>query len=337
MTSLSRRRKLLLALTAMVLVSGVTVGALIGLDIYVHWRTQDVAGVNIWGYRGAPVGAKRPGEVRVVMVGGSTAFGWGLPANESIPAFLERRLNAAGRGRRFTVINLGAPGQGAYGFVTDLADFASLQYDIVCLYEGYNDLDRTTIRGRTNYLQWRRESPVFRWTGYYPILPVVLREKADVMLGGHDADRVQFRGGAATRAAAGAMRGVAAVIGDLGGQVGGLSPVPPNAPVDPECIETWKRYCGSVRDAVVWALARDKRVIVITQPLVSDSHREQQANMAAMLKSRFGSDSRVIYVDAGDAVNMRDPQVAYDGIHLVAAGNDAVAARLVEPVLEAAQ
>ena len=73
--------------------------------------------------------------------------------------------------------------QGAYGFVTDLSDFAYLDYDIVTLYEGYNDLPQIPPRGGANYLLWRRSSPVFRWTGYYPLLPVALREKADALTG----------------------------------------------------------------------------------------------------------------------------------------------------------
>ena len=179
MTTLSRRRKIIFGLVAVSLASGVMIIGLVAADIYVHWRTQNVAGVNVWGYRGAPVGAKGDGDVRVAMVGGSTVYGWGLPSHESIASFLEQRLNASPSGRHFSVVNLGAPGQGAYGFITDLADFEDLDYDIVCLYEGYNDLGPMTIRGRENYLLWRRESPVFRWTGYYPILPIVLREKAD--------------------------------------------------------------------------------------------------------------------------------------------------------------
>lgn len=339
MMPLSRRRKVLFGLVTVPLASGVAAIGLVAADIYAHWRTQDVAGVNVWGYRGAPVGAKRDGEVRVAMVGGSTVYGWGLPADESIAWFLERRLNDAEGARRFSILNLGAPGQGAYGFVTDLADFEYLNYDIVCLYEGYNDLGPMTIRGRDNYLLWRRESPVFRWTGYYPILPVVLREKADLLTGGGNANNgdVRFRAGIATRVASGAMRTVAAVTGDLGGQVGGLTPAPANAPADGECIDTWARYCGSVREAVAWVLARDKRVIFATQPYVSDAHKEQQANVAAMLKARFGADPRVTYVNLGDAIDMGNRDIAYDGLHLIASGNDTIAARLVEPVLRAAR
>ena len=339
MTTISRRRKIVFGLVTMVLATVVVLLGLIGADLYVHWRTQNVAGVNVWGYRGAPVGAKRDGEMRVAMFGGSTVYGWGLPAHESIASFLERRLNASPGGHRFSVVNLGAPGQGAYGFVTDLADFEDLDYDIVCLYEGYNDLGSITPRGRDNYLLWRRESPVFRWTGYYPILPVALKEKADLMTGtGPSADgQVRFRPGLGARVASGAMRAVAAVTGDLAGQVGGLTPVPASAPKDGECIETWARYCGSVRDAIAWALAHDKRVIFVTQPYLSDAHKEQQANVAAMLTARFGADARVTYLNLGDAIDMRNRDIAYDGLHLIASGNDTIASRLVAPVLEAAR
>ena len=330
---ITRGRKMIYASVAVMLATGLMLIGLIGADLYVHSRTQDVGGVNVWGYRGSPVGAKRAGETRIVMVGGSTVYGWGLPAHESIASFLERRLNGSRAGRAFSVVNLGAPGQGAYGFVTDLSDFEYLDYDIVVMYEGYNDLGPITIRGRDNYLLWRHESPVFRWTGYYPILPMVLREKADLLTAGEKGRPGEVRFGA--RIAGGAMRAVAAVTGDLGGQVGGLTPVPADAPADGECVETWKRYCGSVRDAVVWVLARDKRVIFVTQPYLSDAHKEQQANVAAMIKARFGGDGRVAYVNLGETIDTANRDVAYDGLHLVAKGNDTIASLLAGPVLEA--
>ena len=72
MTTLTRRRKIIYGLVTVVLMTMLMVIGLLAADIYVHWRTQTVAGVNVWGYRGAPIGAKRDGEVRVAMVGGST-------------------------------------------------------------------------------------------------------------------------------------------------------------------------------------------------------------------------------------------------------------------------
>lgn len=340
MTPLSRRRRLLYALMAAVLSSGVILIALVAADVYVHWRTQDVAGVNVWGYRGAPAGRKAPGEIRIAMVGGSTVFGWGLSARESIAAFLERRLNSGGTPRRFSVINLGAPGQGAYGFAFDLADYEYLDYDIVCLYEGYNDLGPLTQWGQHNYLLWRRQSPVFRWTGYHPILPLVLDEKATAMLRGGDintpAPEVAFQPGLATRATAGAMRAAASLTLHLGAPPGTVSAPPDTVPTDDECAEPWSGYCGSVRRAVEWARERHKPVLVVTQPYISDAHVAQQANLASMLRARFGDDVRVRYVNLGHAVDLRDRDVAYDGLHLIARGNDTIAAGLVDPVLASA-
>ena len=73
------------------------------------------------------------------MLGGSTVFGYGVAWNESIPAQLEPRLQAR-LGRPVTVVNLGFNNEGAYAFVPNLEDFAYLDYDVIVLYEGYNDL-----------------------------------------------------------------------------------------------------------------------------------------------------------------------------------------------------
>ena len=339
MSPLSTKRKLVYAAVTWMLASMVAVLALLIADLYAHWRTQDLAGVNISGYRGSRMPKKQPGEIRVAMFGGSTVYGWGLPSHESIAAFLERRLNASGA-TRFSVVNLGAPGQGAYGFLFDLQDFAYLDYDIVCLYEGYNDVGTITQRGINNYLLWRRESPVFRWTGYYPILPMVLRDKTQAMLNGGDTKEapgeVRFRASLGTRIAAGALSAVAEATRGLSSDFNNVSPVPADPAVAGECIEKWRRYCGSVRDAVSWALDRGKHVIFVTQPFLSDAHIEQQANVAAMLGQRFGGDDRVQYVNLGRVIDISDQSTVYDGLHLVARGNDTIASHLVDPVKSAA-
>ena len=41
-------------------------GAILGLDLYLHKRYEKRWGLNVWGYRGAVVGPKRPGEIRIV-------------------------------------------------------------------------------------------------------------------------------------------------------------------------------------------------------------------------------------------------------------------------------
>src|SRR5215831_1006627 len=160
----TRTKRVLFAFAAMVL-SATAVGVIVlSIDVYLHHRVQYDGAVNVWGYRGPTLGAKAANEVRVAVLGGSTAFGYGVRWNETFPYYLESLLNArAPRGRRYVVVNLGAPGQGAFGFRFDLADYAYLRYEVAILYEGYNDLGATDLpnavppRDAVNDLLWRRQ------------------------------------------------------------------------------------------------------------------------------------------------------------------------------------
>lgn len=344
---LPRRRRLVFAALTMFGMAAFLLVCLVAADVFLHWRMRGLSGINVWGFRGPTLGRKQPHETRVAMLGGSTVFGFGLRPDEAVPALLERRLNERGAadGRRFSVANLGAPGQGAYGFSYDLSDYAFLDYDIAILYEGYNDLGikDVALRAVPNYLLWHRESPIFRMTGYYPLLPLVLREKGAAMLHGGDVNaadqqgRVVFRPGLATQVAAGALNAAAAVTENLERQIGRLSENAPAPSVDEQCIPTWKQYCGAVREAVSWALAHNKRILFVTQPYASDAHVEQQANVVAMLRARFGDDPRLRLVDLGRAVDLRDRSIAFDRLHLSAQGNRTIADRLLQPVLDASQ
>ena len=344
--ALSRWRKLAyiaVAFAAMALLSG---ALLLGADIYVHHRVQYDAGVNVWGYRGDTVGGKKPGETRVIVLGGSTAFGYGLHWNESWPYYLEQRI---ADGRRadapVRVVNLGIPTDSARTFVSTLDDSAYLDADIAMFYEGYNDLgfDTNPPKGSTNpavphYLAWRHQSPIFRWTGYFPILPLVLNEKAAVLLHGRDANaagEVVFRPDLATRTTAAAMKSAADIGVALERRLGQLTDVGVRRSevVEAGCGQ-WSQYCGAIEDAVRHALDRGQRVIVITQPYLSDAHVDQQRALAAMMVRQFGGNARVRYVNLGRAVDTRDRSIAYDGMHLSAAGNARIATELVPIVLD---
>ena len=87
---LSWRRRLVYIAIAVVGVFVVVTAVLVALDVYVHRKVQYEAGVNVWGYRGDVVGRKRDGEQRIVALGGSTVFGYGLRWNESWPYYLEQ-------------------------------------------------------------------------------------------------------------------------------------------------------------------------------------------------------------------------------------------------------
>ena len=87
-------RRALAYTTAILILALLGISGFFAMDVYVHSRVQNLGGVNMWGYRGPAVGSKRPNETRVVMLGGSTAFGYGVPYNEAIPFYLEQMLNA---------------------------------------------------------------------------------------------------------------------------------------------------------------------------------------------------------------------------------------------------
>lgn len=320
---------------------------ILAVDVYLHRRVERLGAVNVWGYRGPTVGRPQPGEIRVVVLGGSTAFGYGLPWNESFPYYLERLLNArAAGGPRYSVVNLGAPAQGAYGFTFDLADYAYLRYQAAIFYEGYNDLGMTDLpegvpqRDSQNDFLWRRQSPIFRFTGYFPVLPLVFREKAMALRAGGDLDaayrgRVTFKPGLATRATATVLQTAATIADSLGKQLGALTSDSQRAahaaPLD---THSWHHYTNSVLTAARFARDRRVKVIVVTQPYASDSHIAQQRALSAALSSSFAADAGVRYVNLGSTIDMSDRTVAYDGVHLVAKGNELIARNLVEPVRE---
>jgi lysophospholipase L1-like esterase len=343
------KRKLAYSTVVVVGVFVFTTAAVLALDIYVHHRVQYSGGVNVWGYRGAVVGAKKANETRVLALGGSTTFGYGLPWNQSWPYYLDEKIGvsrrAQGYGTPVSVVNLGIPADTARTFVSTLKDYAYLHGDIAILYEGYNDLGLVANppRNSTNpavffhYLAWRHQSPIFRWTGYFPIFPLVLTEKASLLLHGRiDGEgEVAFRPDLAARATAAAMKSAAQIGVNLERRLGTLTDVTveESQETDAGCGR-WMEYCGAVAEAVEYALAHGQRAIVVTQPYLSDLHVQQQQALASMLTQRFAGDDRVRYVNLGRLLDLTDPTIAYDGLHLVPAGNMHVADALLPDVLE---
>lgn len=339
------RKKFVFALLASVLVLTAGVVTTLGLDLYLHHRAERSAGLNRWGYRGPVVPKKQAGEVRVVMLGGSTVFGYGVRSDESIPALLERQLNQSHPARKWTVVNLGYNTEGAYAFLPNLEHFAYLDYDLVILYEGYNDLlgDQSP-----NLVTVRQQSPVFRATGYFPILPLWLKEKAlmlrtgSVAAGYDKADaRTTFQPNIADRASATALDAAAVVASSLERQFRHASPESQNLPhqVSPlGCPGPWAHYCESVHRAIQFATSRGKRVLVVAQPNadagVLTRHASQQQALAQMVRDQNGAKAPVAYFAVGDRVDLLDPDVSFDRMHLSVDGNTIVAAALVEPVVK---
>jgi hypothetical protein len=341
-----RRRRLAFAATAVLLTIALPSMALLAADIYLHGRFQTSAGYNVWGYRGPAVGRKKPGEIRIAVLGGSSAYGYGVNWSEAMPVQLERAL-AARSSRRFTVVNLGYNNEGAYSLKFTLQDYAYLEYDVAILYENYNDLMNPPEF--PNLSVYRRDSPVFRLTGYLPIFPIVFKEKAAIMLHGGDAGalyrqsgKTTFSPSVANRAAAGVLNTTAEIGQSLERQLDRVTAEPPRRVVGGAtsgCTYPWGVYCRSMLDAAEYAVAAGKRVLVVGQPYEAGAslrphHMEQQRELEAAVTRRFGGDERVRYVNLGTTVEVLDPAMSFDRMHLTPQGNVVIANALVQPVLD---
>lgn len=326
-------RKLAFAVAAIALSTTGTLTSVAGLDLYLHHRYARGGGYNVWGYRGEALGRRQPGERRIEMLGGSVTFGYGVASDETLPAYLEASLN---RGRnagtpRDVVANLGWNSEGAYSFQYTLKDYEYLHGDVAILYSGYNDL------GYNNQV-FRHDSAVFRLTGYLPILPIVplsawLRLET---LGAPDQGKVVFTPRLSDQYAAEAADAALRVSQALEQQLGRLVPgrVGGAAHGKGGQLETWLFYLQSIRAAITIALAQGQRVLVVSEPIISDTHVEQQEALAEMVQKEFGRDPRVRYRNAGLTIDLNDRAMCWDGMHLTAAGNKFVAEWLAPDVEE---
>ena len=237
-------------LSAALVLQGLVLAALLtlSLDVYAHKRVERLGGVNIWGYRGPTARVKQPNEIRLGMVGGTLAFSWGVAASETTIATVRQLVSLAvdrpgQTGMPVTAINLGALGSPPSTYRARLERFADLGLDVVCLYpDPHGTVPRTALPS----------APIA--SGYTPILPLVLREKAGwpprpasgpaLSIGAEDLAAAEQT----VRSALAIARGVVVVL---------------PAPVSPHLTSGWEpladRFRGDARVRVV-DLSRDPRL-----------------------------------------------------------------------------
>ena len=332
------RRKVVFALAGISLSVAFTVGALLAVDVYYHDKFEAAAGLNVRGYRGPTVGRKLSHEQRVFVLGGSTAFGYGLSWGDAFPAVLERKLQEETLAPTTArVVNLAYNNEGAFSFQYTLRDYENLQPDIVVFYTGYND------NGGFNISVFRHQSAVFRLTGYMPILPVILAEKAMAIRYGGDlgaayaGEKTVFRPNLAQRTTATAFETAAAISQSLEKQLGRITDTPSASAVDAaisSCGRHFVRYCDSVIRAVKDVLDRGRDAVVVTQPYISDLHVAQQELLHDILRKRFGANPALRLVNLGRAVDLKDRELSFDGMHLTARGNELIADPLVRVIAD---
>lgn len=115
--------------------------------------------INTLGMRDAERGlAKGTQTVRIVGIGDSLMFGWGVRQEESFLSLLEQRLNASSSQRSFEVWNLAVPG---YNSVQEVATFAAkaerIRPDLVIVSWVGNDMELPTFFAeRPNVYSLRR-------------------------------------------------------------------------------------------------------------------------------------------------------------------------------------
>ena len=346
---LPRRRFVLFATAAMGLAVVGTTGCLFAVDAYLHYRAERSGGVNMWGYRGPALGEKARAEFRIAVLGGSSVYGYGVLWNEAFPHVLEQELNARapGGGATYRVANLGYPNEAAYSFQFTMDDYEHLASDMFILYEGYNDLG-----DEPRYQVFRRDSPIFRATGYLPIFPMVFQEKAFALRHGGDIaqgyrERLKltgpptvFRPSMAAQVGAAALQTAATTAMTLEEQIGRLTQDPTvveAATPTTGCVDRWRHYCGAQLAAITKARRKGRAVLVVSQPYASDRHIEQQRALTGLLTARFASDRGVALANLGTVVSLDDPKLSFDHMHLTPEGNRLIAKALVEPVLALAR
>ena len=298
-------------------------GCVLAADIYVHHRLSKYAAVNIWGYRGEVLGRKKQDEKRILMIGPSTVFGVGFPPEDALPAQLERQLQ-----QRVPypvhVANLGMPGEDAYAYRATIEDYRYLRPDAVILYGD------TNLTGRSLPIVLRHSSPIFRWTGYSPILHIALHER--YLMWRHDGqfqeahpDKVVFRPGDKDT---GELKAAADVTEFMKGKDAAAGAAPPT------CETDFKDYCASMNRAVTYARELGLPVLIVNQPYETPFQVHIQNALRAMLRDVHGKDPGVRYLDMGYGIDLKDTALTYDGVHLTPAGNAKMASQLLQPALD---
>lgn len=287
-----------------------TIAAVLGvvLDQYAHKRTQSMAGVNSWGYRGAVMPQRVPGELRIAVVGGDAAFGWGVAPGETTAAYLKLWVQTslpAGSGRTVTAVNLGALGLPARNYADRIQQFRYLAPDLICLY--LDPIDR-----RAAATLPPADSAIAAVTGYVPMLPLLLQEK-----GKREIARGRSLAGGVLSVTGRSLRATDRVIARLW-----------NGAATPLDADRSNAFAAALATALEAAAAV---VIVLPMPFTEE---EATGHAAArqFFERRALAEPRMRVVDLGAELTLADPDLRLDASNF-GAGGHSLAARAITPAV----
>ncbi len=212
----------------------------LGYRVAPDWQDDGHAHTNRYGLREGPIDPRPgPGVLRILLLGGSTA--WSYPARsnqETLPAELERELEGrrqsspALRGRHIEVLNGGAPGYVSWqsALLYDL-HLGALGPHVVISLDGSNDVSSAIKNGevgvpmryeltKRSYLDERPRllRDLWRWLAYR-----VQRSKLALFVRQLDAPSVEELGAPAPQAVAGADRAALLHLADAARRDGALA------------------------------------------------------------------------------------------------------------------
>ena len=277
---------------------------IVGLDLYAHRRTDGVAGLNIWGYRGPVTHQKQARELRVVLLGGSRAFGWGQDAFGTMATVLRRLImletdRPGGELRPVSVINVARIAAPVASYRHAIEHYSYLQPDVICIYDDLRALATSTMG----------TSGVYTLTGYQPALPLALKEKGMRLRFGSVERGYQPDATPDERIGSG-RRALGWIMQSAGSGLEMLDHRLHEAVVDE--ADAALPYDAALAEAIDVARQHARGVVVTLSPAET---AEQQRNRRALLDrlSVASADRRLRIVDLDHVRELRDPELRLDG------------------------
>lgn len=312
------------------------VGGLLAVDLYLHNKYSESFGLNRAGFRGDLLGPKDAGEERIITLGGSTTFGYGVDFRSAWPKLVEDKLNDGSLEKRkaFRVINAGYNNEGSYAYTFNLNAFNKLDYDYVLMFSGVND------SSSSNYTVFRN-NPIFNNTGYFPILPIIFMEK--MLTVGYEGrleeaykNQVELSSDLSNRIIYRLMRIILSGYNSMVSQETSYERVVQNQEATKACNDSKKYvfYCRNLVSAIEFALGNEKRVILVLEPFYGREYLERQLHIGSLIENLYSKEEGVVVLNYTEIIDVQNKDFSFDKMHLTNLGHSKLANIMVRDFLK---